>query len=125
MAKACSAGRMERCTCDESPDLENRKAWQWGGCGDNLKYSNKFVKDFLTKKSNKDLRASVDFHNTLVGMKVSTEKDCFILLLLRPCRKMFSLRHPGPYGKVHYGALQKGWGFRTHSKVCHGTVLSQ
>ncbi|XP_076828751.1 protein Wnt-9a [Brachyhypopomus gauderio] len=70
MAKACSAGRMERCTCDEDPDLENRKAWQWGGCGDNLKYSNKFVKDFLGKRSNKDLRARVDIHNSNVGMKV-------------------------------------------------------
>lgn len=71
LAKACSAGRMERCTCDEAPDLENRKAWQWGGCGDNLKYANKFVKDFLGKRSNKDLRARVDMHNTNVGMKVS------------------------------------------------------
>uniref|UniRef100_A0A674MPB2 Protein Wnt n=1 Tax=Takifugu rubripes TaxID=31033 RepID=A0A674MPB2_TAKRU len=70
LAKACSAGRMERCTCDEAPDLENRKAWQWGGCGDNLKYANKFVKDFLGKRSNKDLRARVDTHNTNVGMKV-------------------------------------------------------
>lgn len=70
LAKACSAGRMERCTCDEAPDLENRKAWQWGGCGDNLKYANKFVKDFLGKRSNKDLRARVDMHNTNVGIKV-------------------------------------------------------
>uniref|UniRef100_A0A8C5EU61 Protein Wnt n=1 Tax=Gouania willdenowi TaxID=441366 RepID=A0A8C5EU61_GOUWI len=70
LAKACSAGRMERCTCDEAPDLENRKAWQWGGCGDNLKYANKFVKDFLGKRSNKDLRARIDMHNTNVGMKV-------------------------------------------------------
>ncbi|XP_049602694.1 protein Wnt-9a [Syngnathus scovelli] len=70
MAKACSAGRMDRCTCDEAPDLENRKAWQWGGCGDNLKYANKFVKDFLGKRSNKDLRAHVDMHNTNVGLKV-------------------------------------------------------
>lgn len=61
---------MERCTCDEAPDLENRKAWQWGGCGDNLKYANKFVKDFLGKRSNKDLRARVDMHNTNVGIKV-------------------------------------------------------
>ncbi|KAJ4936780.1 hypothetical protein JOQ06_001366 [Pogonophryne albipinna] len=71
MAKACSAGRMERCTCDEAPDLENRKAWQWGGCGDNIKYANKFVRDFLGKRSNKDLRARVDMHNTNVGIKIS------------------------------------------------------
>lgn len=74
LAKACSAGRMERCTCDEAPDLENRKAWQWGGCGDNLKYANKFVKDFLGKRSNKDLRARVDMHNTNVGMKVRVRR---------------------------------------------------
>lgn len=79
MAKACSAGRMERCTCDEAPDLENRKAWQWGGCGDNLKYANKFVKDFLGKRSNKDLRARVDMHNTNVGMKVSVQNKTFLI----------------------------------------------
>lgn len=79
MAKACSAGRMERCTCDEAPDLENRKAWQWGGCGDNLKYSNKFVKDFLGKRSNKDLRARVDMHNSNVGMKVGQKMEVLLL----------------------------------------------
>lgn len=73
LAKACSAGRMERCTCDEAPDLENRKAWQWGGCGDNFKYANKFVKEFLGKRSNKDLRARVDMHNTNVGMRVGVQ----------------------------------------------------
>lgn len=62
---------MERCTCDEAPDLENREAWQWGGCGDNLKYSSKFVKEFLGRRSSKDLRARVDFHNNLVGVKAS------------------------------------------------------
>lgn len=71
LARACSAGRMERCTCDDSPDLENRKAWQWGVCGDNLKYSTKFLKKFLgQKKIGKDLRAKVDIHNTNVGIKV-------------------------------------------------------
>lgn len=87
MAKACSAGRMERCTCDEAPDLENRKAWQWGGCGDNLKYSNKFVKDFLGKRSNKDLRARVDMHNTNVGMKVSVDggEPCWMKRYISSC----------------------------------------
>ncbi|NWQ68017.1 WNT9B protein, partial [Neopipo cinnamomea] len=70
LARACSAGRMERCTCDDSPGLENRKAWQWGVCGDNLKYSTKFLKKFLgQKRIGKDLRAKVDIHNTNVGIK--------------------------------------------------------
>ena len=72
LARACSAGRMERCTCDDSPGLESRQAWQWGVCGDNLKYSTKFLNNFLgPKRGSKDLRARVDAHNTHVGIKVS------------------------------------------------------
>ncbi|XP_024616538.1 protein Wnt-9b [Neophocaena asiaeorientalis asiaeorientalis] len=70
LARACSAGRMERCTCDDSPGLESRQAWQWGVCGDNLKYSTKFLNNFLgPKRGSKDLRARVDAHNTHVGIK--------------------------------------------------------
>lgn len=64
---------MERCTCDDSPGLESRQAWQWGVCGDNLKYSTKFLSNFLgPKRGSKDLRARADAHNTHVGIKVST-----------------------------------------------------
>ncbi|KAG9350171.1 hypothetical protein JZ751_026524 [Albula glossodonta] len=70
LAKACSSGRMERCTCDDSPDLQHREAWQWGICGDNLKYSTKFLKNFLgQKRVSKDLRAQIDSHNINVGVR--------------------------------------------------------
>lgn len=76
LARACSAGRMERCTCDDSPGLESRQAWQWGVCGDNLKYSTKFLSNFLgPKRGSKDLRARADAHNTHVGIKVSIFPD--------------------------------------------------
>lgn len=72
LAKACSSGRMERCTCDDSPGLEQREAWQWGVCGDNVKYSTKFLKKFLgQKRVSKDLRAQIDAHNINVGIRVS------------------------------------------------------
>lgn len=75
LAKACSSGRMERCTCDDSPGIQHREAWQWGVCGDNLKYSTKFLKKFLgQKKVSKDLRAQVDAHNINVGIRVSVNK---------------------------------------------------
>lgn len=75
LAKACSSGRMERCTCDDSPGIQHREAWQWGVCGDNLKYSTKFLKKFLgQKKVSKDLRARVDAHNINVGIRVSANK---------------------------------------------------
>lgn len=74
LAKACSSGRMERCTCDDSPGIQHREAWQWGVCGDNLKYSTKFLKKFLgQKRVSKDLRALVDAHNINVGIRVSVE----------------------------------------------------
>ncbi|XP_057673352.1 protein Wnt-9b isoform X1 [Corythoichthys intestinalis] len=70
LAKACSSGRMERCTCDDSPGIQHREAWQWGVCGDNLKYSTKFLKRFLSQKRvSKDLRAQVDAHNVNVGIR--------------------------------------------------------
>lgn len=76
LAKACSSGRMERCTCDDSPGIQHREAWQWGVCGDNLKYSTKFLKKFLgQKRVSKDLRAQVDAHNINVGIRVSVNKQ--------------------------------------------------
>ncbi|XP_026885585.2 protein Wnt-9b [Electrophorus electricus] len=70
LAKACSSGRMERCTCDDSPGLQHREAWQWGVCGDNLKYSTKFLKRFLgQKRVSKDLRAQIDAHNINAGIR--------------------------------------------------------
>ncbi|XP_020854932.1 protein Wnt-9a [Phascolarctos cinereus] len=110
LAKACSAGRLERCTCDEAPDLENREAWQWGGCGDNLKYSNKFVKEFLGKKSSKDLRARVDFHNNLVGMKVikaGVETTCKCHGVSGSCTVRTCWRQLSPFHEVGKQLKQK------------------
>uniref|UniRef100_A0A8C9MTG2 Protein Wnt n=1 Tax=Serinus canaria TaxID=9135 RepID=A0A8C9MTG2_SERCA len=117
MAKACSAGRMERCTCDEAPDLENREAWQWGGCGDNLKYSNKFVKEFLGRKPNKDLRARVDFHNNLVGMKVikaGVETTCKCHGVSGSCTVRTCWRQLSPFHEIGKQLKQK---YETSLKV--------
>ena len=72
VARACSRGQTDRCTCDESVNqLENREAWMWGGCGDNMKYAQKFTRRFLrARKLGRDLRAKVDKHNSKLGIKV-------------------------------------------------------
>uniref|UniRef100_A0A8C4QXZ7 Protein Wnt n=1 Tax=Eptatretus burgeri TaxID=7764 RepID=A0A8C4QXZ7_EPTBU len=72
VAHACSTGRLERCTCDEAPELQNRVAWRWGGCGDNTEYGVRFARRFLRGQSapGKDLRARMDRHNTRVGLQV-------------------------------------------------------
>uniref|UniRef100_A0A4W3HRA5 Protein Wnt n=1 Tax=Callorhinchus milii TaxID=7868 RepID=A0A4W3HRA5_CALMI len=114
LARACSSGRMERCTCDESPDLQNREAWQWGGCGDNLKYSIKFLKHFLgQRKASKDLRARVDMHNTNVGIKAGLKTTCKChgvsgSCAVRTCWKQLSSFHEtGHLLKLKYEAAVK------------------
>ncbi|XP_045178762.2 protein Wnt-9a-like [Mercenaria mercenaria] len=71
-ARACSRGTIDRCTCDESKNLQNREAWLWGGCGDNIKFGLKFSRRFLRagKRREKDIRARVDQHNIRLGRKV-------------------------------------------------------
>lgn len=98
LARACSAGRMERCTCDDSPGLESRQAWQWGVCGDNLKYSTKFLSNFLgPKRGSKDLRARADAHNTNVGIKVSR----FLAALSPSSQSVRSAGGPPPSAPQH------------------------
>ncbi|GAB6023024.1 Protein Wnt-9b [Chamberlinius hualienensis] len=73
LSRACSTGQMTQCTCDESlDDVENRKTWLWAGCGDNVKFGQKFAWKFLQQKklNSNDLRAKLDKHNTEVGIKV-------------------------------------------------------
>ena len=81
IAQSCSSGELDRCSCDPNSfeiDKLNPKgdSWNWGGCGDNLKYSVNFVKEFLKAKKggelrHQDYRAKVDSHNTLLGTRVS------------------------------------------------------
>ncbi|XP_057629971.1 protein Wnt-9b [Chionomys nivalis] len=117
LARACSAGRMERCTCDDSPGLESRQAWQWGVCGDNLKYSTKFLSNFLgPKRGSKDLRARADAHNTHVGIKavksgLRTTCKCHGVsgsCAVRTCWKQLSpFRETGEVLKLRYDTAVK------------------
>ncbi|XP_062994218.1 protein Wnt-9b [Elgaria multicarinata webbii] len=133
LARACSAGRMERCTCDDSPDLENHKAWQWGVCGDNLKYSTRFLKNFLgQKKVGKDLRAKVDIHNTNMGIKavkngLKTTCKCHGVsgsCAVRTCWKQLSPFHEmGKLLKLRYDGAIKVFS-ATNDAVGHSELVS-
>ena len=77
-SRACSMGRLERCTCDSPKKSQSLKEnvveekWRWGACGDNIQFGQKFTKKFLNARGNEeDLRAKVDQHNSNVGVKVS------------------------------------------------------
>ncbi|CAH1788358.1 unnamed protein product [Owenia fusiformis] len=76
-ARACSRGRIDRCTCDESfNEKKNKETWRWGGCGDNIKFGQKFSRHFLkaSKRSGQDLKAKVDRHNSNVGIRIVRDR---------------------------------------------------
>ncbi|BFZ15444.1 hypothetical protein BsWGS_18483 [Bradybaena similaris] len=72
IARACAEGLIPKCTCDESKDLDNAETWRWGGCGDNIRFGSRFTHKFLqlTKRSEMDIKAKVDTHNSHVGIRV-------------------------------------------------------
>ena len=74
IAQGCSRGTLERCSCDDvSFSAEaNREAWKWGGCGDNLRYSQRYLKDFLKNRSSgsRDLHSKMSRHNSDLGLRV-------------------------------------------------------
>ena len=79
-ARACAQNLLEWCTCDQAPGpTNNREAWLWGGCGDNIRYARKFARKFLqAQKWGTDLRGRVDLHNTNVGIKVSKYSEEYV-----------------------------------------------
>uniref|UniRef100_A0AAR5P4J9 Protein Wnt n=2 Tax=Dendroctonus ponderosae TaxID=77166 RepID=A0AAR5P4J9_DENPD len=89
LARACSSGNLHHCTCAGRPTSPNVDSFQWGGCGDNVRWASQFAKRFIdnvekhslgkkekTKRANEDnsiLRddaAVVNLHNNRAGRKV-------------------------------------------------------
>lgn len=101
MARACASGALYHCTCAENPKDQYpvNENFQWGGCGDNLKWGARFAKRFIDnvekdhvqktkEKLKRDNRAStttdedlnstilrnqmavVNLHNNKVGRRV-------------------------------------------------------
>ncbi|CAH1979807.1 unnamed protein product [Acanthoscelides obtectus] len=96
VARACSSGALHQCTCAPRPSKSPAptQKFQWGGCGDNIKWGSHFSKRFIdavekstlekNKKSRRDeiseseriLRsymALVNLHNNKVGRKIMSE----------------------------------------------------
>ncbi|XP_018570906.1 protein Wnt-11b-2-like [Anoplophora glabripennis] len=99
MARACSSGSLYHCTCASKPSSPTNGQFQWGGCGDNIKWGTQFAKRFidnvekytLEKSGTKAKRhsgngkteegekmvtnevAAVNLHNNRVGRKVMAE----------------------------------------------------
>ncbi|XP_058059517.1 protein wingless [Anopheles bellator] len=79
VARACSEGSIESCTCDYShhnrePQMSNVGAvagvgdWEWGGCSDNIGFGFKFSREFVdTGERGRSLREKMNLHNNEAG----------------------------------------------------------
>lgn len=83
IARACSEGSIESCTCDyshqsRSPQTSNMgqvagvRDWEWGGCSDNIGFGFKFSREFVdTGERGRSLREKMNIHNNEAGRLVS------------------------------------------------------
>lgn len=73
VSRACADGQLRSCTCDNpyKEGVVTKEGWQWGGCGDNIRYADKFARKFLNSaEMHKDFRARVNMHNNEAGKLV-------------------------------------------------------
>lgn len=85
IARACSEGSIESCTCDyshqtRSPQTGNTgviagvRDWEWGGCSDNIGFGFKFSREFVdTGERGRTLREKMNLHNNEAGRSVSSK----------------------------------------------------
>lgn len=84
IARACSEGTIESCTCDYSHQTRSPQAnhqagsvagvrdWEWGGCSDNIGFGFKFSREFVdTGERGRNLREKMNLHNNEAGRAVS------------------------------------------------------
>ncbi len=78
ITQACTMGLLMECSCDygrQSKDVSTDGQWEWGGCGDDVRYGYLKSKDFMDsvkKKRRKrtDLRTKLNLHNNEAGRLV-------------------------------------------------------
>lgn len=89
IARACSEGSIESCTCDyshqsRSPQTNNMgsvvgvRDWEWGGCSDNIGFGFKFSREFVdTGERGRTMREKMNLHNNEAGRAVSIKRYIF------------------------------------------------
>ncbi|XP_044008817.1 protein Wnt-1 isoform X2 [Aphidius gifuensis] len=70
IARACSEGSIQSCSCDYSYENKGGKMheWEWGGCSDNIDYGFKFSREFVdTGERGRNIREKMNIHNNEAG----------------------------------------------------------
>ena len=72
VARSCSEGSIESCTCDYRRRGPGGPDWHWGGCSDNIDFGRLFGREFVDSgEKGRDLRFLMNLHNNEAGRTVS------------------------------------------------------
>ncbi|KAK4807244.1 hypothetical protein QYF61_006305 [Mycteria americana] len=137
VARSCSEGSIESCTCDYRRRGPGGPDWHWGGCSDNIDFGRLFGREFVdSSEKGRDLRFLMNLHNNeagrmvrargatgsagvggVTGMGTATETPS-----LSPCMGW------DPFGWAEHDATPWGSGVREYggprggSQAAHGTL---
>ncbi|EMP31239.1 Protein Wnt-1 [Chelonia mydas] len=68
VARSCSEGSIESCTCDYRRRGPGGPDWHWGGCSDNVDFGRVFGREFVdSNEKGRDLRFLMNLHNNEAG----------------------------------------------------------
>nr|XP_019944835.1 PREDICTED: proto-oncogene Wnt-1 isoform X2 [Paralichthys olivaceus] len=68
VARSCSEGAIESCTCDYRRRGPGGPDWHWGGCSDNVDFGRMFSQEFVdSSERGRDLRYLTNLHNNEAG----------------------------------------------------------
>lgn len=71
VARSCSEGAIESCTCDYRRRGPGGPDWHWGGCSDNVDFGRMFSQEFVdSSEKGRDLRYLTNLHNNEAGRMV-------------------------------------------------------
>lgn len=71
VARSCSEGAIESCTCDYRRRGPGGPDWHWGGCSDNVEFGRMFGREFVdSSERGRDLRYLTNLHNNEAGRMV-------------------------------------------------------
>lgn len=71
VARSCSEGAIESCTCDYRRRGPGGPDWHWGGCSDNVDFGRMFSREFVdSSERGRDLRYLTNIHNNEAGRMV-------------------------------------------------------
>ncbi|KAI8423644.1 hypothetical protein MSG28_012699 [Choristoneura fumiferana] len=70
VARACSRGELNECSCDARVRKRTPRHWQWGGCSEDIKYGEIYSRDFVDSREDKNTdEGLMNLHNNEAGRR--------------------------------------------------------